>query len=507
MKSITEQLDPIFKPASIAVIGASKTPAKWGFRMMNRPLRTGYRGAVYPVNPGEDAFGDIPFYRSVLDIPGPVDLAVITVPAPHVPGVMKECAKKGIKGVVLITAGFAEVGAEGRKLEDEVVGIAREGGIRFVGPNGMGIWSAAGKLSLAFDQAPLAGPIAFVSQSGTFGGSLSEIAVTKGYGLSKFISIGNQADLTAADYLEYLAGDDETKVIVFYMEGFKDGHRFMNLAREIVRKKPIVIFKAGRTPAGSRATQSHTASLAGSDEIFEAICRQAGLIRAQEALHSFDMAEALASQPLPPGKRVAILGSGGQGVVTADACAALGLEVPELDSDTVRQLMVGLPPHAPRPRNPVDFAGSFRTGREEAAVVETLLSRDYIDGVISNVPLNPAAWSSMLGFTGMPKPLLDMTKMAIDGADHFSSLPAKYGKPIITIRFRRLAYDMVIEILKGAGITVCDTPEEAAGPCTPWYATARSGKGHWQTPMPARNIGREQACLFPVCLFPTDKDP
>jgi len=326
----------------------------------------------------------------------------------------------------------------------------------------MGLWSAAGRLCLSFDQAPLSGPIAFVSQSGTFGGSLSEIAVTKGYGLSKFISIGNQADLTAADYLEYLAADEETKVIVFYMEGFKDGSRFMNLAKEVVKKKPIVIFKAGRTLAGSRATQSHTVSLAGSDEIFEAVCRQAGLIRAQEALHSFDMAEALASQPLPPGKRVAILGSGGQGVVTADACAALGLEVPELDSDTVASLMAGLPPHAPRPRNPVDFAGSFRTGMEEAAVVETLLSRDYIDGVISNVPLNPAAWSAMLGYTGMPKPLLDMTKMVLEGADHFAALPAKYGKPIIAIRFRRFAHDMVVDILRGAGIPVYDTPEEPA---------------------------------------------
>jgi len=326
----------------------------------------------------------------------------------------------------------------------------------------MGIWSRAGLLCLSFDKAPLAGPIAFVSQSGTFGVSLSEIAGAKGYGLSKFISIGNQADLTAADYLEYLASDEETKVLVFYIEGFKDGERFMNLAREVVKKKPIIIYKAGRTAAGSKATQSHTASLAGSDEIFDAACRQAGLIRVQETLHAFDVAEVLASQPLPPGRRVAILGSGGQGVVTADACAALGLEVPELDADTVRSLMEGLPPHAPRPNNPVDFAGSSRTGLEEAAVVEKLLRCDYIDGVISNVPINPAAWSDMFGFSGLPRPLLDMTRKAIDGADYFASLPAKYGKPIITTRFRKVAYDMVIEILRGAGIPVCDTPEEAA---------------------------------------------
>ncbi len=462
MKTIVEQLDPIFKPRSIAVIGASQSHAKWGFRMMNRPARTGYRGAIYPVNRTGEAIGHFPGYKSVLDIPEAVDLAVITVPARQVPGVMKECAEKGVRGVVLITAGFAEIGPEGKILEDKVVGAARKGGIRFVGPNCMGIWSRAGLLCLSFDKAPLAGSIAFVSQSGTFGVSLSEIAGAKGYGLSKFISIGNQADLTAADYLEYLAADEETKVLVFYIEGFKDGERFMNLAREVVKKKPIIIYKAGRTAAGSKATQSHTASLAGSDEIFDAACRQAGLIRVQETLHAFDVAEVLASQPLPPGRRVAILGSGGQGVVTADACAALGLEVPELDADTVRSLMEGLPPHAPRPNNPVDFAGSSRTGLEEAAVVEKLLRCDYIDGVISNVPINPAAWSDMFGFSGLPRPLLDMTRKAIDGADYFASLPAKYGKPIITTRFRKVAYDMVIEILRGAGIPVCDTPEEAA---------------------------------------------
>ena len=377
MKTIVEQLDPLFKPESVAVIGASNTPAKWGFRMISRLLQTGYRGAIYAVNPHEQKVLNLPTYRSITDIPGAVDLAVITVPAAYVPEVMQDCVKKGVPGAVLITAGFAEVGRDGKILEDKVAKIAREGGVRFVGPNGMGMWSAAGMLNLAFGNAPLVGPIAFVSQSGTFGVALSEIAGAKGYGLSKFISIGNQADLAAEDYLEYLATDDETKVVVFYMEGFKNGRRFLDVAKQVVKTKPIIIFKAGRTDAGSKATLSHTASLAGSDEIFEAVCSQVGLIRVREALHTFEVAEALAHQPLPKGKRVAILGSGGQGVVTADACAALGLEIPELDSDTVRSLMAGLPPHAPPPRNPVDFAGSVRTAKEEAAVVEKLLSRDY----------------------------------------------------------------------------------------------------------------------------------
>jgi len=463
LERITEQLDPIFKPHSIAFIGASQDPRKWGFRMLDRPLRTGYRGAVYPVNPKLEKIHGIQSYGNILDIPGPVDLAVMTIPAPSVPEAMKECVEKGVRGVVLITAGFAEIGEEGKAIEQRVVRIARDGGIRIVGPNCMGIWSAAGQLNLSFEQAPGAGSISFVSQSGTFGGYLFQIANQKGYGFSKFISIGNQADLTAADYLEYLAADDTTKVIVFYMEGFKDGRRFFELAREAVKTKPIVIFKAGRTEAGGRATRSHTASLAGSEGIFDAMCRQVGLIRTEEALQSFDVAEALASgMPLPPGRRVAILGSGGQGVVTADACASLGLEVPHLKSETIGSLKKIMPPHAPLPTNPVDFAGTFRTGLEEASVVEILLKQEYLDGVIANVPINPMAWSYTTNPRKMFRPLLDITKLAIEGAELFASLPSKYHKPIVTIRFRRFGNDIIEDILRGAGIPVYDTPEECA---------------------------------------------
>lgn len=462
MSTIADQLDPIFKPKSMAVIGASSNPAKWGYRMVENPLRTGYRGPIYPVNPNEKTILDLPVYRSIFDIPQSVDLAVITVPALQAPAVLKDCIKKGVQGVVMITAGFAESSPEGKALQDEVAKIAREGGIRFVGPNCMGIYSAAGMLSLCFDPMPLRGSIAFMSQSGTFGGSLARMASVKGYGLSKFASIGNQANLMAADYLEYLAQDDETKVIVYYMEGFKDGERFFDLAKEIVRKKPIVIYKAGRTAAGVRATQSHTASIAGSDEVFNSLCAQSGLIRAQEAMQAFEMAEALSKQPLPPGKRVAILGSGGQGVVAADACASLGLEIPELDSETVRILQEGMPPHAPVPRNPIDFAGSARTSMEEAKVVDKLMSRDYIDGVICNAPFNPANMINKGGAVGLPKVMLDITRWSMEGAEFLSSLPKKYSKPLMTLSFAEFANDLLIEILRGADIPVYDTPEQCA---------------------------------------------
>jgi len=459
-KDIIRQLDPIFKARSIAVIGASNTPHKWGNRMVSRPLKTGYRGAIYPVNQKEKEVEGLPAYKNIGDIPYDVDLAVFTIPAAAVPQSMAECVSKGVKGAVLITAGFAETGEEGRVLQDEVVRVAREGGIRFVGPNGMGIWSSIAYLNLSFDEAPHKGHIAFVSQSGTFGGLLAQVANLKGYGLSKFISIGNQADLKAADYLEYLGEDEDTKAIVFYMEGFQDGRRFFEVAREVVRKKPIVIYKAGRSEASARATISHTSSLIGSDEVFEALCKQAGLIRAYEATHPFDMAEALISQPLPRGNRVAIIGSGGQGVTTSDACGVLGLEVPEFDGKTKAMLKKALPPHAPVPSNPVDFAAAMRTSLDEARVAEAIARIDYVDGIITNAPSYRFSRASNA----------DTARIAIEGTELLASIPGKYGKPVITLKWRRSDNDILQDILKNARIPAYETPEQCA---RAMYALAR----------------------------------
>ena len=452
-EGIVEQLDHIFKAKSIAVIGASNTPPKWGFRMVYSPLKTGYRGPIYPVNPRLKEVGGLPCYPTVRDIPYDVDMAVIVVPAAAVPQAMADCVAKGVKGAVLITAGFAETGREGKLLEDEVVRIAREGGVRFVGPNGMGIYSSAVSLNLCFFQNPWEGRIAFVSQSGTFGGLLAEIASKKGYGLSKFISIGNQADLKAGDYLEYLGEDDGTGAIIFYMEGFKDGRRFFQTAREVIRKKPIIIYKAGRSEAAGRATISHTSSLAGSDNVFDAMCKQVGIIRASEVTDPFDMAEALVGQPLPRGNRVAIIGSGGQGVVTSDTCESLGLKVPELDDETKASLKKELPAHAPVPTNPVDFAGAMRTALDEARIADALARIDYIDGIITNMPI--AGFS--VGSSG------DMARTAIEGAEVLSAIPKKYGKPVITLRWGvGNGNDIVQNIVKGSGIPAYDSPEQCA---------------------------------------------
>lgn len=455
-------MDAIFRPCSIAIIGASDIIGKWGYRMVYRPLYSGFKDTIYPVNPNKSEVLGLKAYPAIGDAPGPVDLAVITTPAPSVPGILRQCAEAGVKGAVVITAGFAEIGDEGRRLEEEISDIAQSEGIRFVGPNCMGIWSATVNLNLCFGRPPAKGPIAFISQSGTFGVSMAQEATVRGYGLSKFISIGNQADLQVADYLDYLAEDEDTKVITLYLEGLKDGKRFFDAAQKAVVKKPIVIYKAGRSEAAERAAISHTASVAGSAVIFESICRQLGLLQVNEAFHLFETAQALAGLPPARGNRIAILGSGGQGVVGTDACAALGLELPELDSDTSAALAQLLPDHAPQPKNPVDFAGSTRTAVQEAEIIERFLQLDYIDGVISNVPVSPQLWDPNLKIDRNAESLPPEVQTALEGGERYASLAGKYKKPVICLRFAHLENDVMEEILAEGGIPVYSTPEQCA---------------------------------------------
>jgi len=430
--------------------------------MVERPLKTGFKGALYPINPQKKEILGLPAYPSVSAVPEDIDLAVMTTPAATIPGLLHECVEKGIKGAVVISAGFAEVGEEGRGFEQTMVEVARSGGIRVVGPNCMGIWSAAGHLSLSFPHTPKAGPIAFISQSGTFGVAMAQVASIKGYGLSKFISIGNQADLEVSDYLAYLAADEDTKVIVLYLEGLKDGRRFFDVARGVIQKKPIVVYKGGRSTAGARATMSHTASLAGSEKIFASMCRQVGLLEVRESFHLFEMAEALVGLPVASGNRVAILGSGGQGVVGTDACTSLGLELPELDAETAFSISALLPAHAPVARNPIDFAGSSRTALQEAEIIEKLLKLDYIDGVISNVPVSPQLWDRSLKIDSNVDSLSEPVLVALEGAKTYAALPKKYNKPLICLRFARLEHDVMEDIIREGGIPIYDTPEQCA---------------------------------------------
>jgi acetyltransferase len=448
-KSVFEQLKPIFEPRTVAVIGASDNPNKFGGRAFLYPSLAGYRGTIYPVNPNREAIAGVKAYPGILDVPDDIDMVVIAVPASLVPQAMEECVRKGVKGAVMITAGFAETSEEGRELQDEVVRIAHEGGIRFVGPNCMGIASSSVRLNLCFDTPPLPGPISFVSQSGTLGVYLFQTATSKGYGFSKFISSGNQASIDMTDYLEYLVEDDDTRVIVLYMESSVGAKKFFETAREVVKRKPIVVYKGGRTTAGSRATLSHTASLAGSDEIFDVACRQAGIIRCAEAFHIFELAEALAHQPLPRGKRIAIIGSGGYCVCAADACASLGLEIPELDEATKRSVKGILAPHAPIPTNPIDTAAT-PDPMVMPKILDIVAKLDYIDGMIAIGPLN-------FRTQGVKE-----IKSVIEQVEGYIDIPKKYNKPLIITGAGNRGSTIAMDLLTKANIPHYVTPEDSA---------------------------------------------
>lgn len=416
---IKERLDPIFKPRTLALIGASDAEGKWGNWVMHNLVNSGYTGRLYPINPNEEVVVGHKAYPSVLDVPEEIDVAVFTIPSKIVLGVMEECVKKGVKGAIVVTAGFAETGKEGKALQDKLLRVARKGGIDFVGPNCMGVWSSAVRLNTTFKDVPLSGGISFVSQSGTMGDYLFAIARTKGYGFSKFVSSGNQACLNAADYMEYLAQDSDTRAMVFYIEGVRDGRRFFEVAQEAAKIKPVIVYKAGRTSIGKRAALSHTGSLAGVDQIFEAACKQAGVIRCNEVLHPFDIAEALINQPLPRGNRVAIVGDGGgYCVTTSDTCAGMGLELPEIDPAARKKIKKYLPAHAPEPRNPVDTAADPRPALM-ARIADIVAGLDYIDGLII-LPPAPFFDNSV-----------ETQRQLLEAYEILSAIPKKYGKPLI----------------------------------------------------------------------------
>ncbi|MCX5911080.1 MAG: CoA-binding protein [Deltaproteobacteria bacterium] len=447
-----EYLDPIFRPRSLAVIGASTQVEKWGHRMVVRPLNTGYRGMIYPVNPNSREIAGIRSYPSISSLPAGIDLAVITLPAAMVPEALEECLRHGIRGAVVISAGFAEANQEGEKLQQELARLAKAAGVPLVGPNCMGLWSSLVNLNLAFEEAPNPGAIAFISQSGTLGNYLMLLAKGKGYGFNGFISSGNQALLEVSDYLEYFGRDEGTRAIILYIEGLQDARRFREIARKVVRKKPVLVYKAGRFAVGARAALSHTASLAGNDAVFEALCKQTGLIRCYDPLHTFDMAVALSSQPLPRGNRVAIIsGGGGYCVTMAEAAASYGLDVPQLDPADSEKIKKLLYPFAPQPWNPIDAAADVRP-MTYARALDILLGLDYIDGILMMIPF---MFSFQLRSTASVRELMDATEI-------ICGLPAKYRKPMMGNTIPSVAVGPALELFKKAGIPFFATQDESA---------------------------------------------
>jgi acyl-CoA synthetase (NDP forming) len=378
---IVSELEPLFHPRSVAVVGATNNLSKWGFSTF-ASLKARYRGALYPVNSRGGEVQGHPAHARITEVDGPVDLAVIVVPADQVAAVMQDCVKKGVKAAVVITAGFAETGPAGKALQDEVMRVARGGGIRVVGPNCMGMWSAAAELSAFMFPLPImAGPLALVSQGGNVGGALVVDAVTRGVGFAHYVSCGCAADIPIEDYVEYFAHDESVQVIMVYIEGLDDGQRFVDKVRRVTVKKPVLALKPGKTLAAARAISSHSGAMSGADRVYDAAFKKAGVIRVDSTLELLDAAIGLLTQPLPKGRNVVITTPGGSyGVMCADACASRGLTVIDLPARVMEQFNAMFPARWSH-GNPVDPAGD-RNFVPYLKAPEMLLGCPEVDALI-----------------------------------------------------------------------------------------------------------------------------
>lgn len=388
-------LDMLFSPRSVAVIGASENPQKLGYQVLRNLVTSGFTGALYPINPKAQEIQGLKCYPSVLSIPGPVDLVTILVPNTFVAQVLEESGKKGVKGAIIITAGFREAGADGIHMEQQLLEIAKRYGMRLVGPNCLGLIDTLTPVNASFAAGmPDKGTIAFCSQSGALCTAILDYALAENIGFSHFISLGNKADVDEVALLDAWGDDDETNVIIAYIEGIKDGREFMRVAHKTARRKPIIAVKSGRTASGSKAVSSHTGSLAGSDAAYDAAFGQSGVLRAESVQELFDYSIAFGYQPLLRGNRIAIVtNAGGPGVMATDALERNNLVLATLQPETEAALKGALPPSA-NIHNPVDVLGDARADRY-AKAIEAVLNDPGVDGAI--VILTPQTSTDIVG--------------------------------------------------------------------------------------------------------------
>ncbi len=436
-------LETFFSPKSVAVIGASRDPEKLGFSVLNNIIQAGFPGKIYPINPKSDEILGLKAYPSVTDVPGKIDLAVIVIPARFVLAAVEECGKKKIPSVVVISAGFREAGREGLEQELQLVALAQKHHIRLIGPNCLGIINTHSPLNATFAAGmPQSGPISFMSQSGALGTAVLDMAMGGHIGFAKFVSLGNKADVSEIDLMEAWGDDPDSRVILMYVEGVPHGQKFIETAKRITRKKPVVAIKSGVTASGSRAVSSHTGSLAGSEAAYKAAFNQAGIIRAISMEALFDYARAFAYQPLLKGDRIAIVtNAGGPGILATDALERAKLEIPRLTPETTEKLMANLP-GAASAANPVDVLGDALADRYEHAL-QLVLNDPKVDGVI--VIVTPQA----------------MTE--IEATAHAVGRMAKdCGKPVLGCFMGEARIQAGVDVLWQYGIPNYPFPERAA---------------------------------------------
>lgn len=379
-------LDSVFRPSSVAVVGASTNPEKTGHIILKNILGGGFAGRIYPINRSGESIMGLRAYKTLRDVPGRVDLVIVAVPAEGVLDVMREAGEKGAGGAIIISGGFREVGNEGP--EHDIIRVAESFGIRVIGPNCQGVNYTSSNLCASWPLFVRKGGMAVISQSGTVGAALCEWAEGEEMGISAFVSLGNKADVTEIDLISYFAQDPNTRVISLYIEGTQNGRQFMSVCREAIKNKPVVVLRPGRTEKGRRAAESHTKSIAGNHLVFDAACRQAGIARAStvQDLYDFSKVLMLCENHADPATRSAsrrlavITSSGGSGIIAADTAHQCGIDVPDLGSQAVRRLRAILPSHCVV-RNPLDLTGDSSAERYEMAVNE-IASSEPIDAFL-----------------------------------------------------------------------------------------------------------------------------
>jgi acyl-CoA synthetase (NDP forming)/GNAT superfamily N-acetyltransferase len=417
----------ILSPASVAVVGAGSRPDSVGHQVLRNILDGGFTGTVYAVNPHHDSMLGVPCVPSAADLPTAVDLAVIAVPADQVPQVVRDCGEHGVRGLLLLTAGYSETGEVGQARQREVIGIARRFGMRVVGPNCLGVQNTdpAVRLNATFAALPgMAGPLGLVSQSGALGIAVIAAAARWGLGVSQFVSVGNKADVSSNDLLLDWQDDDRIKVVALYLESFGNPRKFARIARSVAARKPIVAIKAGRSAAGRRAGQSHTAAAASSDVVVDAMFQQAGVLRVDTMQQMLDVARILCDQPLPPGRRVAVIGnSGGPGILAADAAESAGLQVVPLSAQT-ESLVRRAVPTAASCRNPIDL-GAGMTPDAIGRALRVVLAAPEVDAVLTiftDIPVTDSnavlaeIGAAQLAGPGVHKPVIVTRVGAVPGS-------------------------------------------------------------------------------------------
>jgi 4-hydroxybutyryl-CoA synthetase (ADP-forming) len=418
--SILQTKDSFFSPKSIAVIGASEKPSVGETIFSN--IRNGYTGKVYPITLSHTTVFGVKAYKSVLDVPDDIDLAVVVTPNKVVPAVMEEIGKKKIGGAIIISAGFKETGEQGAKLEKEVQSIGKKYGTRIIGPNCLGVMSLSknNKINATFLKVtPQYGNIALVSQSGAICAATVEDAISQGIGFSKVISMGNKVDMAEDDILESLSDDPETKVIMMYLEDIHEGRRFMEIAKKITKKnkKPIIALKAGRSSAGAKAAASHTGALMGSDETYDALFTQSGVIRVETLLDLFNVATAFSKQPIPKGDGtgVAIVSNaGGPAILSTDACSKYGIKMADISSS--REAIVKIIPQYGSAKNPVDIVGDADATRFEKVLSEVISNPNVSSVVTMCTP------SATLNYSDLAKTIVKISKMSTGSKTMIASL-------------------------------------------------------------------------------------